>query len=72
MRRKDTFQVIIVGIIILGFFGCGGRGKSERMVIVYSPHGGDILTQRMSWTGSDRSERTRRAIYGGVRRQPCS
>jgi len=36
------FHVIIM-LIILGFTGCGG--KSDRMVVVYSPHGVDILTQ---------------------------
>jgi len=45
MKRKGTFLAVILGVFALGFFACGGRGKSERMVIVYSPHGGDILTQ---------------------------
>ena len=45
MKSKEIFGIVIIGILILLASGCSGRGKSEKMVVVYSPHGGDILTQ---------------------------
>ena len=45
MKSKGMFCIVVVSILILGFFGCGGKSKAGKMVIVYSPHGGDILSQ---------------------------
>ena len=45
MRKRETIYVLFAYILILGIMGCGGQKKSENAVIVYSPHGGDILTQ---------------------------
>ena len=45
VRKKRSIYIIIAGILVLGLLGCGGKKESENMVIVYSPHGMDILTQ---------------------------
>jgi len=42
--KKGIFYIIAASILILGVCGCGGD-KSEKIVIVYSPHGEDILAQ---------------------------
>lgn len=44
MEEKRSIYFIIAGILVLGLLGCGGQ-KTEKRVIVYSPHGMDILTQ---------------------------
>jgi iron(III) transport system substrate-binding protein len=44
MKKRGIFYIVFIGILALEFLGCGGK-KSEKKVIVYSPHGGDILTQ---------------------------
>jgi len=43
MKRKVIY--IIVSILIVALLGCGGQKKVAKKVIVYSPHGGDILKQ---------------------------
>jgi iron(III) transport system substrate-binding protein len=48
MNRVRIIRIscfVIVSIAILTLFGCGSREKSKKTVVVYSPHGGDILTQ---------------------------
>ena len=45
MKKKGMLYITIASILIVALFGCGGRGKAEKKVIVYSPHGGDILKQ---------------------------
>ena len=45
MKEKVIFCIAILGILILGCLGCTGRGKPRKAVVVYSPHGGDILAQ---------------------------
>lgn len=42
---KKWKLLIFLTTVILVFTGCGDRSKSAKTVIVYSPHGGDILAQ---------------------------
>lgn len=44
MKRKSLFYVI-AAILLFAILGCGGEKKINKKVIVYSPHGGDILAQ---------------------------
>jgi len=45
--RKLLFFIIAIIIIFIALFifGCGNKGKSKKIVVVYSPHGVDIMTQ---------------------------
>lgn len=48
MNREKITRVlcfIIAIFLALTMVGCGDRGKSKKTVVVYSPHGGDIMTQ---------------------------
>lgn len=45
MKKKMILHIIIASILIVAFFGCGGGDRGKKKVIVYSPHGGDILKQ---------------------------
>ena len=42
MKKRLTFHIVIASILIFGF---AAWGAAEKKVIVYSPHGGDILKQ---------------------------
>jgi iron(III) transport system substrate-binding protein len=44
MINRLNVCIIIIGILVFGLIGCGGD-KAHKTVIIYSPHGGDILTQ---------------------------
>lgn len=44
IMKKDVLYIVAASLIVLGLFGCS-RDKSEKIVIVYSPHGEDILAQ---------------------------
>jgi iron(III) transport system substrate-binding protein len=47
VKKRGILFAIVAGILILGIFWMWRQKKSENMAIaiVYSPHGGDILTQ---------------------------
>jgi iron(III) transport system substrate-binding protein len=46
MKKISTFfSLAIIIVLILTIFGCGNRDKSKKVVVVYSPHGVDIMTQ---------------------------
>ena len=45
MKKKRIFYIVVAGILAFGLLGYSAWGKSDKKVIVYSPHGGDILGQ---------------------------
>jgi iron(III) transport system substrate-binding protein len=44
-KRLICFFNIAIIILIAVFLGCGDKEKSKKVVIVYSPHGVDIMTE---------------------------
>ncbi len=45
MKSKSMQCVIVLVLLGMGVLGCSGKKKPEKTVVVYSPHGGDILGQ---------------------------
>lgn len=44
-KISSIFNIAIIIIIIFMLFGCGNKAKSKKTLVVYSPHGVDIMTQ---------------------------
>ncbi len=42
---NSYMKVIFILLIIIQIIGCSGHGKSKKILMVYSPHGVDILSQ---------------------------